>query len=209
MPRPVLPRRSRALAVAVGATIAVAALAACDGASGDGTTAAPSATATATATAEVTAAAEPATVTWDHPAVEGYVLSEDPPTDTVEQLVNEELACYLQFTHEVIPDAGIDDSTYTDTAITNATSALDQATETAREDSAIPSDAGPLAAREVTLDARSGSQELEVKMLLRASSADQVLVGVVQICPAGTLDEAAWDAVVAGTTLHGTTATEF
>ncbi|WP_043497667.1 hypothetical protein [Georgenia sp. SUBG003] len=155
------------------------------------------------------AAAEPATVTWDYPEVEGYALSEDPPADTVVQLENTDLSCLLQLTHEVIPDAGIDDSTYTDTAIENATSALGDVTETGREDAAIPSDAGPLAAREVSLTAASGSQELDVMMVLRASSADQVLVGLVHICPSGGLDENAWDSFVAGTTLHGTTATDF
>jgi hypothetical protein len=198
------------MAVAACGALAVATLAGCaDGGDGDDddATASPSTTGRATATA--TAAAEPATVTWDHPAPEGYVLSEEPPADTVVQLENTDLACIYQLTHEVIPDAGIDDSAYTDTALDNATSALGEVTETGREDSAIPSDAGALAAREVTLSARSGSQELDVKMLLRASSADQVLVGIVHICPTGTLDEAAWDAFVAGTTLHGTTATTF
>lgn len=200
-------RPARVLAVAASGALAVATLAGCSGGGDEDATASP--TTTAPATAPATAAAEPATVTWDHPETDGYVLSEEPPTDTVVQLENTDLACIYQLTHEVIPDAGIDDSTYTDTAIENATSALGEVTETGREDSAIPSDAGALAAREVTLSARSGSQELDVKMLLRASSADQVLVGIVHICPTGTLDEAAWDAFVAGTTLHGTTATTF
>jgi len=207
MPRTVTLRPARALAFAASGALAVATLAGCAGGSEDDSTASPTTTGPATATA--TAAAEPATVTWDHPAVEGYVPSEEPPTDTVVQLENIDLACIYQLTHEVIPDAGVDDSAYTDTAIDNATSALGEVTETGREDSAIPSDAGALAAREVTLSARSGSQELDVKMLLRASSADQVLVGIVHICPTGTLDEASWDAFVAGTTLHGTTATSF
>ncbi|WP_345039873.1 hypothetical protein [Georgenia daeguensis] len=206
MPRTVTLRPARALAIAASGALAVATLASCAGDSDDDATASPT---TGPATATATAAAEPATVTWDHPSVEGYVLSEEPPTETVVQLENTDLACIYQLTHEVIPDAGIDDSTYTDTAIDNATSALGEVTETEREDSAIPSDAGALAAREVTLSARSGSQELDVKMLLRASSADQVLVGIVHICPTGTLDEAGWDAFVAGTTLHGTTATTF
>lgn len=200
--------RARGLAVLAAGTIAVGALTACsDEAPGDAGTR-PATDGTTAATAEATAAG-PATVTWDHPEIDGYVISEEPPADTVIQLENPDLACLLQLTHEVIPDAGMDDSTYTDTAIDNATSALGDVTETGREDSAIRSDAGPLAAREVSLTAASGAQKLDVKMLLRASSADQVLVGLVYICPAGSLDEAVWDTFVSGTTLHGTTATEF
>ncbi|WP_143427052.1 hypothetical protein [Georgenia soli] len=211
MSRTTAPRLARTLVLLASGALAAAGLAACTGASsGDGATAPGSgSTASETSAPEPTAAAEPATVTWDHPELEGYAVSEEPPTDTVVQLENDDLACLLQLTHEVIPDAGIDDSTYTDTAIKNATSALGEITETGREDSAIPSDAGPLAAREVSLTASSGAQELDVRMLLRASSADQVLVGLVHVCPAGGLDEATWDSFVAGTTLHGTTATSF
>ncbi|MPV38257.1 hypothetical protein [Georgenia subflava] len=158
---------------------------------------------------EEPAAAEPAVVTWDHPEAEGYTLSENPPTETVVQLENSTLACVIQLTHEIIPDAGIDDSTYTDTAIENATGALGESTETGREDVTLNTDAGAMDAREVSLTVTAGEAQMDVKMLLRAASADQVLVGIVNICPAGTLDEAAWDTFVSGTTLHGTTATSF
>jgi len=209
MPRTIAPRLARPLGLLASGALAAAGLAACTGGgAGDGTTAPGTGGATASAPAPA-AAAEPATITWDYPEVEGYVVSEEPPADTVIQLENSDLSCLLQLTHEVIPDAGVDDSTYTDTAIKNATSALGEVKETGREDSAIPSDVGPLAAREVSLTAASGTQELDVKMLLRASSADQVLVGLVHICPAGGIDEGTWDSFVAGTTLHGTTATDF
>lgn len=209
MSRTTAPRLARTLGVLASGALVAAGLAACTGASSGDDATPPGPGSTTSAAPEPTAAAEPATVTWDHPEPEGYAVSEEPPTDTVIQLENTDLACLLQLTHEVVPDAGIDDSTYTDTAINNATSALGEVTETGREDSAIPSDAGPLAAREVSLTASSGAQELDVRMLLRVSSADQVLVGLVHVCPAGGLDEAAWDTFVAGTTLHGTTATSF
>lgn len=208
MPRTTARRPARALALLSCGTLAVAALTACSDEGAEEATSAPGTAGPTAATAEPTAA-KPATVTWDHPQVDGYVVSEEAPLETMIQLENEELACALQLAHQVIPDAGIDDSTYTDTAIENAKEPLGEVTETAREDSAIPSDAGQLAAREVSLTTTSGSQDMDIKMLLRVSSADQVLVSIVQICPAGSLDEAAWDSFVAGSTVHGTTATEF
>lgn len=151
-----------------------------------------------------------APVRWDLPDAPGYVLSPTQPLPTVLQLDNAELGCAYQASYEVIPDEGITDSEYTDAALVNAVAAIGTAsTETGRRDGVIPTSAGPLEAREIALVLETSGVEVEMRMLMRASGRDGVLVALVQVCPGGLLDEATWEGLVAGTTLSGTTATDF
>ncbi|GAA4429829.1 hypothetical protein GCM10023169_32550 [Georgenia halophila] len=147
------------------------------------------------------------TIAWDYPQVDGYSLSDEPPAETVVELKNPDAGCVLQLGHERLPDQVADDAAYTRTAIENVMSSLGATGEADRQRGTISTGAGPLAATEVSFTAASGPQELDVRLMLRASADDGVLVGIVHICPTGGIDEAVWSRFVDGVTLHGTTAT--
>ncbi|MFC7405449.1 hypothetical protein [Georgenia alba] len=150
-----------------------------------------------------------ATIRWDYPDVEGYALSEDPPAPGVIELENADAGCVLQLTDERLPGSADDDTRATRDAIENAMGSLGETSEVDRRQSDITTDDGPLPATEVSFTAVSGAQELDVRMMLRAVTADGVLVGIVHICPTGSIDEDVWSTFVAQTTLHGARATTF
>ncbi|MPV89464.1 hypothetical protein GB882_12365 [Georgenia ruanii] len=150
---------------------------------------------------------------WDPPAIDGYTRSERAPGPGIVQLEDPSDACVLQLTRSPLPalpaDRSRDDRAATEDALDVSLQLLEGAEETARRDTTLTTDAGPMAAREIAVTTSVGTQRAELRMALRASAADRALVGLVHICPAGALDEAVWDAWVAGATLRNTTATTF
>ncbi|MFH5823955.1 hypothetical protein [Georgenia sp. AZ-5] len=130
------------------------------------------------------------------------------PGPGVLQLEDAATSCVVQLTHSRTP-AGTDDRAATEQALDASVAALGEAAETFRQDATITTGAGAMAARAAAVTVPAGPQRAEVRMVLRSSTADRVLVGLVHICPDGSLDEDAWTAFVEGTTLRGTRATGF
>ncbi|WP_448072823.1 hypothetical protein [Georgenia yuyongxinii] len=204
-PAPVRPRRAWAgRARRVVLLAAAAALAACTPADTPG----PVATG---AGAEATApplAVKPA-VRWEYRTPAGYAPSAEPPGPGTAELGNADTACLLQLTRATLPDSAADDRTATEEALDLSMRLLDGAQETGRRDAVLTTTTGRMAAREVTARAAVGAQVADLRMVLRSSAADRALVGLVHICPAGSVDEAVWAEFVAGATLQGATATTF
>jgi hypothetical protein len=147
-------------------------------------------------------------VRWEHGAPAGYTVSVEPPGPGVVELDNPGNGCLLQLTRARLPDAAGDDRTATEEALDRSIRLLD-GEEIDRRDATLTTPTGPMAAREAVVRSAVGPQAADLRMVLRSSATDRALVGLVHICPVGSLDEAAWATFVAGATLHGATATEF
>ncbi|TRW45501.1 hypothetical protein [Georgenia yuyongxinii] len=145
---------------------------------------------------------------WKHGIPAGYAISGEPPGPGVVELGNPENGCLLQLTRATLPAAVGDDRTATEEALDLSIRMLD-GEEIDRRDARLTTSTGRMAAREVVVRSAVGAQAADLRMVLRSAAADHALVGLVHICPVGSVDEAVWATFVDSATLHGATATEY
>lgn len=155
-------------------------------------------------TASATTATRPE-VTWQPADVPGYARSTTPPADGVVELTDPVHACVLQLTHEPLRAEG-DDASATARALDEAVAGLAPVGKVARSTGTMTSDGGPLDGLRADLTVAEGPHRTDVRLLLRAVTGEDLLLGIVHICPAGSLDDDVWQAFVAGSTVHGTDA---
>ncbi|MFH5824252.1 hypothetical protein [Georgenia sp. AZ-5] len=154
--------------------------------------------------------ASPATqIDWQYPEIGGYELDEETTEPGVIQLVDDANACLFQLTAVALPALAASDRESTEASLEESVNSLDDADENGRESFTVSGAAGDVQALQADVSASIGERPADVRILMRASAADQALVGIMHVCPAGVLEDDVWERFLEDVEVQGLTATDF